>query len=202
MLLVKGMQPETTDTNAPGSAGVEPASGSPAAAALPMPAYKRWFFGGNPRKTLLRLCVCLVAVVILFNVLLVPMTVVGISMEPTYENGESNFINRWPYSLHPPRRGDVVAIQVAPKVLFLKRIVGLPGETVTVKRGRLRINGQRLVEPYAFSWIPGRWGRRLVPLSLEDFTLQPDEFFVIGDNRAVSVFGKVRGTQIVGKAVF
>jgi len=168
-----------------------------------MPAYRRWFFGSNPRKTLLRLCVWLVGVLILFNVLLVPITVVGTSMEPTYENGESNFINRWPYSLHPPRRGDVVAIQVAPKVLFLKRIVGLPGEKVSVDRGRLIINGRRLVEPYAFSWIPGRRGRRIVPLTLlEGLKLEPNEFFVIGDNRPATVFGRIRGSQIVGKTVF
>jgi len=71
-------------------------------------------------------------------------------MLPTYKENGVNFVNRLAYLFHEPRRGDVVAIRMLAggHVMYMKRIVGLPGETVTFHQGRLYINGQPLDEPY------------------------------------------------------
>jgi signal peptidase I len=198
------MKPEDTESNHQAATGPEPEAPAQPAGPPAAPRYKIWIFGVDPRKTLLRLGAWFIAVVLLFDLLLVPMTVVGTSMEPTYQDREVNFINRWPYSSHPPNRGDVVAIQISPNVMYLKRIVGLPGETVSIRGGRLGINGQGLDETYVRSLIPTPRRRRFIPLNVDlpGYHLKSDEYFVIGDNRAVTVFGTIKGSQIVGKAVF
>jgi signal peptidase I len=128
-----------------------------------------------------------------FRVLILPIAVVGTSMSPTYLDGETHLVNRWPYSRHPPKRTDVVAVRIDPATIYLKRIIGLPGETLSVRQGRFYINGKSLDEPYAYAKTRLRhW----------DVTLRPDEYFVIGDNRPVTVFGVIQRSQIVGRLVW
>jgi signal peptidase I len=183
---------EITGNDIPSLApGGEPAA-PPRPPATPSP-WRTRFFGTNPRLTLLRLAVWFGVVMLVFHILLVPMIVVGNSMRPTYADGEVNFVNRWPYSARPPQRGDVVSIQVAPGVLYLKRIIGLPNERVAVRRGRLFINGRALVEPYT---------RSRMRVRAADWTLGPDEYFAIGDNRPITVYGVIGRSQIYGRAVF
>ena len=123
-------------------------------------------------------------------------------MEPSYVQGSRVIAQRLAYLAVRPERGDVVVIR-SPEArarLELKRIVGLPGETVCWQRGRLSVNGRELEEPYAMSPpvppgddAPSVWrlGRR--------------EYFVAGDNRLYSrdsrVYGPVRRSAIVGKIV-
>ena len=86
------------------------------------------------------------------------MRVDGISMLPTYADDSRHWVNRLAYFLHEPQRGDVVAIGErgendarrlrAPSLMFLKRIIGLPGETIGFAGGRVLINGEILDEPY------------------------------------------------------
>ncbi len=167
---------------------------APAPPGPPPPAAgSRKIFGADPLVTLFRLVVCYGVILFVFRVLLLPIAVVGTSMTPTYMDGDSNFVNRWPYSLHAPQRRDVVAVRVNPKTLYLKRIMGLPGETVSVRAGRLYINGKRLEEPYAYSRVGLRFG---------EVKLGPNEYFIIGDNRPVTVLGVIKRDQIVGKVVF
>ena len=105
--------------------------------------------GRNPGVTVVRLVVLVVISSILFKGILIPVRVTGRSMEPTYHDGRVNFINRLAYLRSEPRRGDVVGLQRKPsRLLVLKRIVGLPGERVAVRYGRIFINDELLEEEY------------------------------------------------------
>src|SRR3989440_12938563 len=98
--------------------------------------------GRNPRVTLVRIVVLVVACIVVSKYVLLPIRIEGGSMLPTYHNGV-NFVNRLAYLSHEPRRGDVIGIRLAGhSIMFLKRIVGLPGETVAFHRGRVYINGE------------------------------------------------------------
>jgi signal peptidase I len=153
--------------------------------------------GRNPKFTLARIVVLIVACFIIFHFILLPIQVQGISMLPTYKDRSVNFVNRLAYLRHEPRRGDVVNIRLAGyHVMFMKRIVGLPGETIAFENGRVLINGKSLDEPYE------KWE--------SDWTLPPvklaaDEYFVVGDNRTMPPDdhwkGKIPRARIVGKVL-
>jgi len=127
---------------------------------------------------------------------LLHIRVEGISMFPTYQDRSAHFVNRLAYLWHEPQRGDVVSIRLAGyHVMYLKRIIGLPGETVAFANGKVLVNGEVLDEPY--EKLPCDW-------NLPPEKLGPNEYFVVGDNRTMPqelhVFGKARRDQIVGKA--
>jgi len=116
---------------------------------------------------------------------------------PTYQDGRVNFVNRLAYLFHEPRRGDVVSIRLAGlHVMYMKRIVGLPGETVAFDDGHVLIDGRILDEPYVRR--PCHWERKAV-------TLGPDQYFVVGDNRSMPIedhtMGETRRERIVGKVL-
>ena len=153
--------------------------------------------GRNPRVTLVRVAVLIVTCFVVFKFILLPARIEGISMLPTYQDRSVNFVNRLAYRWHEPRRGDVVGIRLAgPHVMYMKRIIGLPGETVAFAGGRVLINGEVLDEPYEKT--PCDWNCPPVKLG-------PDEYFVVGDNRTMPwedhVFGRAQRSQIVGKAI-
>jgi signal peptidase I len=162
---------------------------------------RRIIFGKHPDRTLIRLCILLVVTFVSFRYILLPIQVSGISMSPTYRNGAVNMVNKLSYARSEPRRGDVVALRVTEKragetpenVLFLKRIVGLPGEEIMIKYGKLYVNGERCLETYPHTTYPISYK----PRKLEDW-----EYFVIGDNRRDSVALAVEKKQIIGKVLF
>ena len=120
--------------------------------------------GRNPKVTLVRVAVLIVTCFIVFKFILLPIRVEGISMLPNYKDHSWNFVNRLAYLWHEPQRGDVVGsgfhaptprrhssgrqLAETPHVMYLKRIIGLPGETVAFEDGRVLINGEVLDEPY------------------------------------------------------
>jgi signal peptidase I len=159
--------------------------------------------GRNPRRTLFRAVILAVVCVIVFRSVLVPARVEGISMTPTYSNHTFHFVNRLPYFWHEPKRGDVVGIRLtapegwsAPHIMYLKRIIGLPGETISFVDGHVLVNGQKLAEPYQKG--PCDW-------NIDPVTLGPNEYFFVGDNRSMPkeehMFGKADRSRIVGKAL-
>jgi len=161
----------------------------------------RWLrivvIGRNPKITLVRGVILAVLCVVGFKLTLLHIRVEGISMLPTYKDGSKHFVNRIAYIWHEPRRGDVVGIRLAGvHLMYLKRIIGLPGETVAFANGRVLINGQVLDEPYKEPDCV--W-------NLPPEKLGPDEYFVVGDNRDMPwpdhTFGKVERKRIVGKVV-
>lgn len=151
--------------------------------------------GRRPKRTLLRVCVLVVTCFVVFKFFLRPIRIEGISMLPTYRTGQLNCVNRLAYWRHEPRRGDIVSIRLAgPSVMFMKRIIGLPGETVSFRDGRALINGQPLAEPYVK--LPCDW-------QSEPVQCGPTQYYVVGDNRSTSFAGHTQGRaereRIVGK---
>ena len=161
----------------------------------------RWqvlLIGRNPRFTLVRIAIWIVALLLVSKFLFLPVRVDGSSMLPTYKDNRVNLVNRLAYLFHEPRRGDVVAIRLAGEhMMYLKRIIALPGETVGFSNGRAMINGVTLDEPYVK--LPCAWNQP--PL-----TLDPGEYFVVGDNRSMPQqdhrFGRAARNRIVGKTIF
>jgi signal peptidase I len=83
-----------------------------------------------------------------FGFLLIPTRGAGVSMSPTFVDGQLGFINRLAYWRTSPARGDIVALRLAgPSLVYIKRIVGMPGERVVIEAGEVRIEGQRLDRP-------------------------------------------------------
>ena len=159
---------------------------------------RRFVFGQNPRRTAVRVLVLGAICFITFRWVLIPIRTEGSSMLPTYVPDKLHFVNRLAYGPSGPERGDVVAIMMAgPHVLYVKRIVGLPGERVSIAGGQVQINGSGLAEPYV---------RHRRAWDVPEVTLAPREYFVIGDNRGMSAgehdFGRVRADKILGKLIF
>ena len=153
--------------------------------------------GRNPKRTLVRVVVLAVAVYIICTYVALPTWINGGSMMPTYPERGFNFVNRLAYRLSDPQRGDVVAIRMAgPHLMYLKRIVGLPGETVAFHHGKLYVNGKVLDEPYVK--YPCDW-----EMPMEE--VGPDQYFVVGDNRSMPIenhrFGRAERRRIVGKVL-
>ena len=167
-------------------------------AAPSSPWWMRVLVGRRPRRTLVRILVLSVTCFVVFKFVFRPISVKGISMEPTYRDGRINFVNRLAYRFHEPRRGDVICIPLAGEsVMYLKRIVGLPGEIVSIKAGVLVIDGRPQAEPYVKYSQPWEIAERL---------LGTNEYFVVGDNRGMDqndhVKGLVTRDHIVGKVLF
>lgn len=152
--------------------------------------------GRNPRRTLVRIGVLVIVCFVVFHYVLLPARVDGISMAPTYRNHSINLVNQLAYLWHQPRRGDVVAVRAwaGKHLMLMKRIIGLPGETVRFNNGRVFINGELLREPYEKR--PCHW-------TLPPVKLGPRQYFIVGDNRTMPwrdhYFGKVDRDRIVGK---
>jgi len=152
-------------------------------------------------RTLIRetLQVILLALVIFFAIhfMIQNFRIDGTSMEPNVHNGEYVIVNKTAYWFgHNPSRGDVIIFQVPDQPDRIKRVIGLPGETVEMKPdGTVYINGQQLEEPYLPSHHSGTSGIWTVP---------ENEYFVMGDNRSVSYDsregGPVQRSNIIGKA--
>lgn len=163
------------------------------------PWWLRILIGRRPKRTLIRLVVLIVVSFVLFKFVLIPIRVVGNSMSPTYRNGGINFVNRCSYLWRKPKRGDVVGLAMVtahdsqgPRILLLKRIIGLPGEQVSIHRGVIKINGRQLEEPYAKSPTPWKG----------DFGLGDNEYLLIGDNREISSMERVAEIKILGRVLF
>lgn len=153
---------------------------------------RQFVFGPRPHRTLCRVVLWAILSVAFFHHLLVPIQIIGSSMSPTYRNGSLNLVNRWSYTKGAPNRGDVIALR-SDGELLLKRIIALPGETIAIADGKLEVNGAPLSDEFSVQKIP--W-------EMDAIKLGPSEYFVIGDNRAASIFCTVRKKDILGKTVF
>jgi signal peptidase I len=144
------------------------------------------------------------AVVYIF--LFQPHQVDGSSMVPTFHNAEYILTDKLSYRFHAPNRGDVIVFHSPQdeRVDFIKRIIGVPGDTVMVQGGYTYLNGTKLLEPYIND--PGKvleahFLHEGVPITVPD-----GYYFVMGDNRLHSSdsreWGLVSTPEIVGRAFF
>jgi len=141
-----------------------------------------------------------ILIAILINLFLAqPTRVHGQSMEPNLHSDQRLVVEKVSYRLHGPRRGDVVVFSVPQQSeeLLIKRIIGLPGETVEIREGQVYINDTPLDEPYLDQETRGHFEPRVVP---------PLHVFVLGDNRSFSndsrAFDAVPIKSILGRAWF
>lgn len=129
----------------------------------------------------------------------------GASMENTLHNGDNLIVDKLSYRFHDPERFDIIVFpfQFQDNTYYIKRIIGLPGETVQIMDdGSIYINGEKLEENYGMEVIkPETIGRAAEPIELRD-----DEYFVMGDNRNNSsdsrtdMVGNIKRENIIGKA--
>jgi len=156
--------------------------------------------GRDPVWTLARIAVLVTLVFVVFKYVVLLRRIESTSMLPTLREGTVHVIHRLAYrGERSPARGDVVGIRTSGvTVMYVKRIVGLPGDTLEIRQGVVWINGEPLDEPYV---RPGRRAWNRAPRSLG-----PREYFVIGDNRSMAQeqheFGVIQAERIVGKVVW
>ena len=124
----------------------------------------------------------------------------GVSMQPTLSDGDNLIVDKLSYRFHDPDRFDIIVFPQEDGRYFIKRIIGLPGETVQILDGSVYINGEKLEEHY------GNEVMEEAGIAAEPVTLGVDEYFVLGDNRnnskdsrSVDV-GVVHGKDFVGRA--
>lgn len=127
-------------------------------------------------------------------------SVEGYSMEPTLHHGERLLVDELTYRFRPPERGEIVVLRFPadPRMRFIKRVIGVPGDEILLQNGRVVLNGRPLEEDYIAEPAQGDFGPYNVP---------PDTVFVLGDNRNHSEdsrfapVGYVPYKLIVGRAV-
>jgi signal peptidase I len=124
----------------------------------------------------------------------------GFSMEPQIASGEYVLIDTLTYHFRAPERGDIVAFHHGDPGddggVFIKRVIGLPGDTVQILHGVVYVDGRKLEEPYVVFHDSRSYSQIRVP---------PGSVYVLGDNRADSedsrIFGCVHETAIIGRAI-
>ena len=148
--------------------------------------------------------VCLLAVVFVINTFVVQRTMVsGDSMYPYLHNKDQLMMDKLSYRFHDPERFDIVVFPVVrdgKEEYYIKRVIGLPGETVQIIDGYVYINGEKLDENYGAE-VMNDAGRAAEPITLGD-----DEYFVLGDNRNDSTdsrdpdVGVLKKSDLMGRA--
>ncbi|QPC46325.1 signal peptidase I [Mangrovibacillus cuniculi] len=152
-----------------------------------------------------------IAVVVAFVVryyLFTPILVEGTSMVPTLANGDRMIVNKWNDDTSTLKRFDIIVFHSPDGRDFIKRVIGLPGDTITFRDDELYINGEKINEPYLDQYKRDLGEQQLT----EDFTLfaqtglesvPEDTVFVMGDNRGNSIdsrhFGPVDVEEIIGQ---
>jgi len=157
---------------------------------------KNFFLPRVDTKYLVRIFLIVILSYITFKYFLIPMKIHGESMEPTYKNGTFNFCRT--FLCGKFKRGDIVAIKLAgSRIMYLKRIIALEGDTIEFKNGTLFINSVPKEEEYVK--YPCDW-------NLSARTVEKGKVYVIGDNRSMPIelhlFGEVELSKIAGKPLW
>ena len=130
-----------------------------------------------------------------------PVKVEGTSMMPSLDDQERIFVNKYVYRLEPIQRGDIVVFRYPrdPSKSFIKRVIGLAGDSIRIEAGEVYVNGIALEEDY----VPAAYSDQR---SYAEIVVPPNSYFVLGDHRTMSNdsrdFGPVNIGYIYGKAVF
>lgn len=144
---------------------------------------------------------------VIYAFLIRPFEVNGASMFPTFKNGEFVFTNLLSQRFGPFQRGDVIVFKAPPSQDkdYIKRIIGLPGDTIKIQNGSVYLNGKKLNESaYLSSSVVT--GARGFAHEGEDVKVSPQNYFVMGDNRVYSSdsrdWGLVSFDKVIGKSEF
>ncbi len=160
------------------------------------------FLGGAVREILTFIVLAIVIVVPIRFFVAQPFVVEGESMHPTFESGDYLIVDELSYHLGTPKRGDVVVFRYPndEKIFYIKRIIGLPGETVHIDRGTTSItkaDGTELTLDESYVVTEDA-------TYTQDTTLGTDQYFVMGDNRPRSsdsrAWGPLPKKDLMGRA--
>lgn len=144
-------------------------------------------------KEVIPYIVIVVAVVLIRTFIITPVRVDGDSMKNTLKNGDILLL----YKLSSIDRFDIIVLdEEKDNEKIIKRVIGLPGETVAIKKGKIYINDKVIDDDYAYGETT----------DYNKVTLKDDEYFILGDNRLISkdsrYFGPIKDNEIKGKIVF
>src|SRR6266566_2801678 len=106
----------------------------------------------------------------------------GTSMEPSLHNQELILVDKWTYLFRPPTRGDVIVFIAPPQPSqdYIKRVIGLPGDTITINNTTVIVDGVTLKETYV---DPNNQGNQYFSKQIQNMVVPPNDYFVLGDNR-------------------
>lgn len=163
---------------------------------------KKIFYAQGVVYSLARGIIIFILVLVLVHLFIATIHIVqGESMEPNFHTGEIIITNKLSYLTEEPKRGDVVVLKFPgdpDRVKYIKRIIGLPNETIEIRDSKIYIDNQELVESY----IPENTytGPDMIA------KIGSDEYFIIGDNRPNSndsrAWGTARKNDLIGKGFF
>ena len=144
-------------------------------------------------RNLVPYIIIIVVVVFIRTFIITPVKVNGNSMYPTLEGSEIMLLNK----LTNIDRFDIVVLQLEGEDSnLIKRVIGLPGETVEISENQIYIDGELLDDPYGYG----------ITYNIDPVTLGDDEYFILGDNRIISLdsrsFGKIHRSEIKGTTNF
>lgn len=144
-------------------------------------------------KELVPYIIIVVVVVLIRTFIATPVRVDGDSMNKTFKNGDILIL----YKLSKINRFDVIVLhEEKDNEKIIKRVIGMPGDTVAIKDGEIYINDEKIDDEYAYGMTS----------DYERITLKSDEYFILGDNRLISkdsrYFGPIKEKEIKGKVVF
>ena len=144
-------------------------------------------------KEILPYILIIIAVILIRTFIITPVRVDGASMDQTLKDGEILLL----YKLSKIDYGDIVVLdEEKENEIIIKRIIAMPGDTVSIKNHTVYVNDEELKEDYAYGETS----------NYEEITLGDDEYFILGDNRPISkdsrYFGPVKEDEIIGKVIF
>ncbi len=128
----------------------------------------------------------------------------GVAMEPTLHNGSILEVDTSAYRSHQPARGDIIAFHAPPdpSQIYIKRVIAIPGDVITIEDTKIILNGKLLHEPYV---SPKNQGNPFAYKKITNLRIPPHDYFVLGDNRAGSSnsrdWGFLPQKDIIGKVV-
>jgi signal peptidase I len=184
-----GRNPVTTSSAAPSITGTDVAH-------LASPRF-RTGLGVWVRDLIISLAISAFIIIFLYQ----PVKVEGTSMMPSLEDQERIFVNKFVYRLEPIERGDIVVFRYPrdPSKSYIKRVIGMAGDTIRIEAGQVYVNDEALDEDY----VPAMYADAR---SYPEIVVPPNSYFVLGDHRSMSNdsrdFGPVSQGFIYGKAVF
>ena len=144
-------------------------------------------------KELIPYIIIIIAIILIRAFIITPVRVDGNSMKNTFEDGDLLLL----FKLGNVDRFDVVVLdEEYDDEIIIKRIIGMPNDTIEIKNGVLYINDEEIEEEYAYGQTS----------DYDKITLGEDEYFILGDNRPISkdsrYFGPVKEEEIIGKVIF
>ena len=153
---------------------------------------------GTALREILKIVVLALIIFLVANATLATNVVVMSSMEPSLYEGQCLLVNKVAYLSHDPDRGDVIVFYppYSPGEIYIKRVIGIPGDTIEITDGKVYINGEPIYEPYIMEEPHYS--------TTEPIVVGDNEYFVLGDNRNHSSdsydWGTVPLENIIGKA--